>query len=616
MKNLVWPLLAGILVSVLTGADSSSATLIPFIVARDVKPNYHSDRVIVQMKASTSPLKTAFGFQKSADANGLTFDRTLSIDESSSKNSRSAIALMKIDTANDTVEDAIARLKTQPDVEFAQPDFIYSASAVPNDPNYSSLWGLKNTGQTISSTHLTQQLYATGNPGTAGKDMGLETAWDTVTDCSSVIVAVIDTGVDLDHDDLKTNLWTNGSMEHGYDFVNSDTDPSDDYGHGSHVAGTIGARGNNGILSTGVCWKVQLMAIKVLDASGSGSTSTIISGVNFARTNGAHIINMSLGGTGFDQLFFNALKAASDANILTVVAAGNNGTNNGASPIYPCNYDIANIICVGAVDQTFARASFSNYSTTYVDIGAPGTNIVSTIFHDWGAPIAIPLASGSWTTSTANFVFTGGFLQNPATWDGASVNYTNNQDDNTYTSVDMTGTVGGTLTVALRGESQANTDYLGIYENGAGGNPTTGGTRLARVSGSTSGALASADLELSSCAGMSTCTIGFRFTSDAATTKVGWRIQSLSIDRAVASTSGLDSYNGTSMASPHVAGLAALVKSHNPTFTAADLKNAILLTGTTVSGLSSYFKSGSVANAPNALKFVDAPLGVSAAVVP
>ncbi len=617
MRNTILLLLITFSFALTAAADSSNEPAPSLLVSsKQEKPKFHSDRVLVQMKSSSSFLKTNYSFQKTAEAQGLTFDRTIAVEKNALNGTETAFAMMKLDTASDSVENAVARLKNHPDVEFAQPDFIYELSAVPNDPHYGSQWGLKNTGQTIGLHHPSQDLY-TGNPGTSGADMGTETAWNTVTDCSSVVVAVIDTGMNLAHEDLVDNLWTNGAMEHGYDFADTDNDPTDVNGHGSHVAGTIGARGNNGVGTTGVCWRVQLMALKVFaNAGGGASTSSLVGAVNYARVNNAKIINMSLGGPSFDQLFFNAIKTASDAGVLSVVAAGNDGTNNGSAPKFPCNYEIANVVCVGAVNQSNARAAFSNFSTTYVDIGAPGTNILSTWFAEWDTPINIPLTPGTWTRSDADFGLDGTNLMYPALWNGV-VNYANTQDDNAYTSVDTSGTlVGSNMYFTIRGDSQYTVDYLGFYEKATGGNPITTGTQGFEVSGDTNGVLVTVVRPLVACFNAPACTVGFRFESDAATTKIGYKIESLNIDPLVAGNAGYEGIDGTSMASPHVAGVAALVKASNPAFTAADLKNAIVTKGTAVTGLASTFKSGAVVNAATALKYVDAPLGVGAAVVP
>ena len=220
------------------------------------------------------------------------------------------------------------------------------------------------------------------------------------TGSSSVVVAVIDTGVDYNHVDLAANIWTNpgeiagngidddgnGFVDdvHGYDFANNDGNPMDDNGHGTHVAGTIAAVGNNSLGVTGVAWSTSIMPLKFLSANGSGYLSDAVEAINYAtmmRTRygvNVRVDNNSWGGGGFSSAMQSAIQAANDAGILFVAAAGNSGTNNDASPQYPANYDSPNVISVAATDQNGQLASFSNYGATTVDLAAPGVSIYST----------------------------------------------------------------------------------------------------------------------------------------------------------------------------------------------------------------------------------------------
>ena len=278
-----------------------------------------------------------------------------------------------------SVDAALAILRASPWVAYAEPDYTVRIAATPNDPQFSSLWGLHNTGQT---------------GGTADADIDAPEAWDLTTGASSTIVAVIDTGVDYHHPDLAGNMWVNageipgdqvdndanGFVDdvHGYDFINEDANPLDDNGHGTHVAGTIGATGDNGAGVTGINWNVQIMALKFLGANGSGSTSDAIRALNYAVQMGAQISNNSYGDSQFSQAFRDALEDARQANHIFVAAAGNNGGNNDASPFYPAAYDATNLISVAATDHQDRLASFSNYGLTTVDLAAPGVNILST----------------------------------------------------------------------------------------------------------------------------------------------------------------------------------------------------------------------------------------------
>ncbi|MBA2726016.1 MAG: S8 family serine peptidase, partial [Actinobacteria bacterium] len=287
--------------------------------------------------------------------------------------------------AHKNIEKAQAKLEKQGAVGYAEPNHIYSASAsFPSDKSFPNQWAFDNTGQTIGSS-----------TGTSDADIDAPEAWDSSTG-GEVTVAVIDSGVAFDHPDLSTNLWSNpgeagakatngidddnnGFVDDnlGWDFVQNDNRPLDQNGHGTHVAGTIGAQGNNGVGVAGAAWDVRLMSVRALGPQGDGTTTEIIAAIRYAVSNGADIINLSLGGPGSSQTFGQAI--ADSPQTLFVVAAGNEGANNDTTPSYPCNYTSLNIICVAATTQTDALASFSNYGATRVDLGAPGTQIISTV---------------------------------------------------------------------------------------------------------------------------------------------------------------------------------------------------------------------------------------------
>ncbi len=262
--------------------------------------------------------------------------------------------------------DYVEALKARPEVRIAELDFVYrTTQTAPNDPKFNLQWALRNTGQT---------------GGTAGADINALNAWAVTTGSEGTIVAVIDTGVDSTHPDLSANILRNGSNEVvGYDFYSNDNNPNDEDGHGTHVAGTIGAVTNNNIGVAGVAHRVRIMPVRFLGSDG-GTTANAILSIDFARTNGAHIMNNSWGGGGYSQLLREAIERARDAGILFVAAAGNAGRNVDNSPFYPASYnrEVANVVSVGANDDRDQRASFSNYGLT-VDLFAPGDEIVSTV---------------------------------------------------------------------------------------------------------------------------------------------------------------------------------------------------------------------------------------------
>jgi subtilisin family serine protease len=273
----------------------------------------------------------------------------------------------------------LATYQSDAGVASAQPNYIYRTAAVPNDAHYGQLWAFNNTGQIVGTGSYVPM------SGSAGDDMGLEPAWDHVTDCSSVVVAVVDSGVNYTHQDLASNMWNGGAgvPNHGHDFVDNDNDPMDQSGHGTHVAGILGAAGNNGTGTTGVCQRARIMAVRVLDDTGAGTTATTMQGISFAVSHGARVINMSLAGNGgFDPALSDAITHAQNGDVVVIVAAGNGSRNNdlAGNATFPCAFTQPNLLCVAALDQNYALADFSNWGPASVDLGAPGTNILS----PWG----------------------------------------------------------------------------------------------------------------------------------------------------------------------------------------------------------------------------------------
>ncbi|MEW5909798.1 MAG: S8 family peptidase [Thermodesulfobacteriota bacterium] len=316
-----------------------------------------------------------------------------------------------------STDEAINMLKTDPSVEYVEPNYILYLTATPNDPNFGLLWGLHNSGQTVN-----------GIAGTPDADIDGPEAWNLNVGNANVIVAVVDSGVFTSHPDLSANIWINpgeipgngidddlnGYIDdrNGWDFHDNDADPDDLNGHGTHVAGTVAAIANNGIGIAGVNWNARIMALKFTDAEGSGSTSDAIKCILYASAMGAKVINNSWGGGGFSQ----ALKDAIDASPAVVVcAAGNSGFNNDSIPHYPSNYSSPNLIAVAASNQNDNLAVFSNYGSTSVDVAAPGVNILSTLnnggygYKD-GTSMATPHVSGlaallwgwSWSSVSGN----------------------------------------------------------------------------------------------------------------------------------------------------------------------------------------------------------------------
>jgi Subtilase family/Divergent InlB B-repeat domain/Right handed beta helix region len=260
-----------------------------------------------------------------------------------------------------SVENAVTSLKKSSSVLYAEPDYQLQRFVIPNDTRFGELWGLHNTGQ---------------SGGTPGADISAPAAWDINTGSSKVIVAVTDTGVDYTHPDLAANMWSDTDGTHGYDFGDNDNNPMDDSAdanHGTHVAGIIGAVGNNNTGVVGVCWHVRIMAVKIADSNGNMYLSSAVAGIEYAVAKGAKVINASWGlSGGYSQDLYEAIAAAQDAGVIFVAAAGNALNNNDLNPSYPASYDLGNIISVMATSNTDHQAFYSNYGLTSVDLGAPG----------------------------------------------------------------------------------------------------------------------------------------------------------------------------------------------------------------------------------------------------
>lgn len=285
------------------------------------------------------------------------------------------------------IAQAVRDLERDGSVEFVEPNWIYQHQFTSNDPYYTngSLWGMY--GDVTSPTNI------------YGSQAG--EAWVKKTDCPGVYVGIIDEGVMWSHEDLAGNVWTNpydpidgvdndgnGYIDdvHGWDFAGNDNSIYDGSGddHGTHVSGTVAARGGNGAGVAGVCWQVQLISAKFLGRNG-GTTANAVKAVNYITDlktrHGLKIVatNNSWGGGGYSTALYNAIANAGAADILFVAAAGNNGVNIDASPFFPASYDLATIISVAAIDKLGNLASWSNFGATRVDLGAPGVGIWSTV---------------------------------------------------------------------------------------------------------------------------------------------------------------------------------------------------------------------------------------------
>ena len=533
-----------------------------------------------------------------------------------------------------SVEEALEIFRSDPDVEYAEPNYLrYLTATIPDDPFFSSLWGLENTGQVVN-----------GTSGTPGADIDAPAAWDITTGSSRVVVAVLDSGVDYNHPDLRDNIWTNeaelngtpgvdddgnGYVDdiRGWDFVGNDNNPMDYNNHGTHVAGTIAAEGNNNTGIAGVTWATKIMVLRFVDQLGSGSVADEIAGIDYAIENGAVIINASFASFASSTAEEEAITRAMQAGILFVAAAGNESWDNDNSTLttYPSSYDLDNIIAVAASDQNDNLASFSNFGATTVDVAAPGMNIYSskppaitiTVFEDdFESGLGNWSLNSPWGLSNATF-----FSPSHSLTDSPGGNYSNNIDVSARNTIalDLSAKEKATLTFKLRGESAAH-DLLFVETATNPGGPWTNRNIIIDsnqifdngISGSSNGQWLDAAVELDTLDGKNEGYFRFRFQTDASINADGWYIDDVTIAAADTTYPNPQSQyyqflQGTSMATPHVSGLSALVWSVNLAQTFAQVKQVILNSVEVKSSLEGLLLTGGRINALNALDLVHPP---------
>lgn len=288
-----------------------------------------------------------------------------------------------------TTAQLIARLKNDPDVQAVEANYLRQISAQPNDTLFSSQWSLRNAGQPVN-----------GTTGTGGSDIKFVPAWALARpSATEVVVGVIDTGVAANHPDLAASIWVNpgelggsagidddgnGRVDdyNGFDFAAGNANSADSGDHGTHVAGTIAATGNNQAGIIGVNHRARIMALKVSSNGTDISTSAVIAALEYAtamKARGVNIValNASFGGGGYSSAEVSAIQACGGAGIILCAAAGNNAGNNDTTPLYPASYRLSNMIVVAASTQGITLAGFSNYGAATVDLAAPGVNILS-----------------------------------------------------------------------------------------------------------------------------------------------------------------------------------------------------------------------------------------------
>jgi subtilisin family serine protease len=449
-----------------------------------------------------------------------------------------------------TTSALVAELRHDPLVEIAEPNYLrWVVAGPPNDPLFSDLWALQNTGQTVN-----------GSSGTPNDDIRFLGAWSLARPAGTgVVVAVIDTGVDTTHPDLAGNIWVNpgeipgngidddgdGLVDdvHGYDFADGTADPTDSGFHGTHVAGTIAATGNNLTGVIGVDFQARIMALRASSDGNSLPDSAIIDALQYAammKTRGVNIvaINESFGGGGYSSAEQAALQAVGDVGIVACVAAGNSSANNDATPFYPASYRLPNMIVVAASDQNDALASFSNYGATTVDLAAPGVNILSTL----------PVAQATVTAVTQG---SRQFAANPLEFSGTTTGITatiydcglgNSNEFPAAVSNNIALIKRGTLLFSLKvGNAMAAGARAAIIDNNVSGN-------FFGTLGAASNWIPAVSISM----------------EDGATLRATPLPAVGTVINAPDPTQAYQYLNGTSMATPHVAGAAAFAAMNFP----------------------------------------------------
>jgi subtilisin family serine protease len=497
-----------------------------------------------------------------------------------------------------SVENAVSKYEQDPNVEYAEPNYMVQALATePNDPAYldNLQWALDNINDT---------------------DIDAPEAWDITTGSDNILIAVIDSGLAYNHPDFAENVWTNdaelngsalidddgnGYVDdiYGWDFIDGDGYPLDLNGHGTHVAGTIAARGNNHTGITGVLWNAKIMPVRFLGLEGSGSTFDAIGAIQYAYDNGARIINNSWGSAYYSESLKNAIdQYAADA--LFIFSAGNTGMDNDSSPIYPASYDSPNIISVAATNTADGLASSSSYGTAAVDLAAPGVDIISTIpQYSYETPYTVyPPAAPAGTVedfedSTGNLPLQGwekgGTNSTWAVTAGTGVSGSNSLEDspggnyanNTFSWAGYMPPLDSSakgerylLTFDVRGDLETDYDWLDIIYSDDG----ISWDKIDSLTGSQSPFTSYTADYTPVAETLDSFYFGFRIDTDDSNQGDGVYIDNIKMTSEVISITSYhyNYFQGTSVAAPHVTGVAGLLLANNPALTNLELKEILL----------------------------------------
>jgi len=592
--------------------EGKTKRLESFKQAGTEEKNYVEGEVLVKYKKNKINLETSSG---RAAAESFSYSKSL---EKKEDLKRINVSVLKIKD-NKTVEEKIAELKNDPNVEYIQPNFLYYSLTIDTNDTYKDkLWGLDNFGQEVN-----------GVSGTPDADIDAPEAWEiSEGDENEVIVAVIDDGVAYNHPDLINNMWDGsnclnedgvylGGCNYGYDYEDNDPTPLPTSGsHGTQIAGTIAAVKNNNKGIIGVAPNAKIMALKGYQPL---PTNQAAKGINFAKHNRVKVINASWGGTSFDQVLYDAIDNFPG---LFIAAAGNEGDNHESDvSLYPCDYDLGNIICVAATDQNDNLASFSDYGASSVDVGAPGGEhpnpfegvIYSTVndtnvFNEDFEGVVPPNIGNNFTQWGDNTWGTRSNIDNTnkaifsdyAYWGDYQNNITSFLDSSV---INLDGKINSFLQFELLCDVEEDWDFLVLqFYNGSDWETITAYT------GSGYGFL---EYPLTDYINSN---FQFSFVWITDDSNIGGPYYGCYVDN-IAITSYSDGSDeqygfsdGTSMAAPHVAGLAGLVWGYKPELTYSQVKDIILSTGDDNSSLSGKIVTGKRINAGNALNSITPPV--------
>jgi subtilisin family serine protease len=506
-----------------------------------------------------------------------------------------------------TVPEAMDLFSQHDLVTFAEPNFVRKLSAF--DSPHTNQWYLKNTGQK-----------ANGIAGSAGDDINWIAGINKVTTVNSVTVAVVDTGMAINHEDLVANIWVNPSETlngqdddgngliddiFGYDFSNRDAQPYDETGHGSLVAGILGGVANNGLGIAGVCPLAKMMALRVSDQFGLISVADLIPAFDYARRKGAKIVNCSFGGFGYSSSERAAIEALGDAGILVVCAAGNDALDIDRTPVFPAAYNLSNMITVAATGRNLGLASFSNYGANAVQVAAPGTDMFSTtVTRLQGFPAGSEVIPSDWTSGGVGVYDWRFITSGPTTYlsDGSL----NSQNDDSQPYAPDTDTWMRSPRISLASFIGSQLSFSAVYdladdfvsiETSSNG---VSWTTIGFIEGTSNGRPEPMDYDLAFADGQN---LYFRFhlIANESVQGAGIKISNIRITRVSDVADGQSTAygfkQGTSFAAPVVSGVAALALAQRPDLTYGQVKNLILSQVRPVAALAGKVGSGGIVDA-------------------